>query len=186
MNLLEMKKKILGLIEEVNPKHEMLTDDPDIATKLHDVINQIMFELVRFKKLPDYVEIEVNQGDLLKFEDIEAASGYGVYQLDAVKGVSYEFKAQGTMIKCLEAGTAEIEYFRYPERITEKTNNNYEFELSPDTLEIMPYGVAADVLKSDVSNNYGQIYAQRYEYMLARLDHRYNMGMIEFEGGEVI
>ena len=186
MNLLEMKKKILGLIEEINPDHELLTDDPDIAQKLHDVINQVMFELARIKKLPDYVEINVSEGGLLRFEDIEAAGGYEVYQLDAVRGVSYEYKAQGTIVKILESGTAEVEYFRYPERITEKTKNNYEFELSPDVLEIMPYGVAADVLKSDVSNNYGQVYANRYEELKSRLDSRYNMGMIEFEGGVMI
>lgn len=186
MNLLEMKKKVLGLIEEVNPDHESLTDDPDIATKLHDVINQVMFELARFKKLPDYVEIEASEGDLVRFEDIESASGYEVYQIDAVKGVDYEYKAHGTIVKVLETGILEVEYFRYPERITETTKNDYEFELSNDVLEIMPYGVAADVLKSDVSNNYGQIYENRYQYMVARLDSRYNMGMIEFEGGEQI
>ena len=186
MTLSEMKKKILGLIEEVNPDSEALTDDPDIATKLNDVINQVMYELARIKKLPDYVEIEVSQGDMLRFEDIEAAGGYEVYQIDAVRGVSYEYKAQGTIVKILESGTAEVEYFKYPERITEKTKNNYEFELSADVLEIMPYGVAADVLKSDVSNNYGQIYANRYEELKSRLDGRYNTGMIEFEGGEVI
>ena len=52
MNLLEMKKKVLGLIEELNPDNELLTDDQGIATKINDVINQIMFELVRLKKLP--------------------------------------------------------------------------------------------------------------------------------------
>lgn len=186
MNLLEMKKKTLGLIEEVNPNHEVLTDDPDIAAKLNDVINQVMYELARFKKLPDYVEIEVNKGDLLRFEDIESAGGYEVYQIDTVKGVSHEYKSQGTIIKVLESGTAEVEYFKYPERITDTTKNTYEFELSPDALEIMPYGVAADLLKSDVSNNYGQVYAARYEQMLQRLDPRYNTGMIEFEGGEMI
>lgn len=186
MKLFEMKKKILGLIEEVNPDNEDLTDDPDIATKLNDVINQIMFELSRLKKLPDYIEMEVNEGDLLRFSDIEAAGGYEVYQLDIIRGVEYEYKAQGTIVKVLESGTAEVEYFRYPERITEDTNDNYEFELSNDVLEIMPYGVAADVLKSDVSNNYGRIYADRYETMKSQIDSRYNTGMVWIEGGEGI
>ena len=43
MTLAEMKKKVLGLIEELNPDSELLTDDPDIATKINEVINQIMF-----------------------------------------------------------------------------------------------------------------------------------------------
>ena len=47
----------------------------------------------------------------------------------------------------------------------------------------MPYGVAADLLKSDVSNAYGNVYAQRYEQMKNQLDIRYNTGSIEFEEG---
>lgn len=183
MTLAEMKKKVLGLIEELNPNHELLTDDPDIATKLHDVINQIMFEIIRMKKLPDYVEMEVNEGDLITFSDIEKASKYEVYQLGTVGGVEFDFKADSTIIKALKSGTLEINYYRYPERITEKTKNSYEFELTNDVLEIMPYGIAADLLKSDISSNYGEIYSQRYQTMLSQLDPRYAMGQITFTGG---
>lgn len=184
MTLLEMKKKVLGLIEELNPDSELLTDDPDIATKINDVINQIMFELVRIKKMPGYVEMAVNEGDLITFEDIEKEGGYAVFQLGTVSGINHVFKAQGTIIKALESGTAEIDYFKYPESITEKTKDKaYEFELSADVLEIMPYGIAADLLKSDVSTGYGEIYAQRYEMMLQRLDPRYAMTSVYIEGG---
>ena len=184
MTLAEMKRKVLGLIEELSPNNELLTDDPDIATKINDVINQIMFELARMKKIPKYVEIGVSEGDTVTFEDIEKACGYEVYQLDAVCGVNYSARADGTILKILENGTLEVSCFVYPERITEKTKDKaYEFELSPDALEIMPYGVAADLLKSDVSTEYGTIYATRYESMLQRFDPRYSMTNIYIEGG---
>ena len=184
MTLLEMKKKMLGLIEELNPESEYLTDDPDIATKINDVINQILFELARMKKIPKYVEIKVNAGDLIDYARIEKESGSEVYQLNLVEGVACEFKAQGTIIKALESGIMGVDFFIYPERITEKTNaKGYEFELSPDALEIMPYGVAGDLLKSDVSTEYGRIYSERYEDMKLQLDPRYTMGSITIEGG---
>ena len=184
MTLQEMKKKVLGLIEEVNPNSELLTDDPDIATKINDVINQVMYELVRFKKIPKYVEIEVKEGDILDFADIEKECGYEIYQLGTVGGVLYTPKANGTILKFLESGTAEIDCFVYPERITEKTKDKaYEFELSSDVLEIMPYGVAGDLLKSDVSSEYGNIYSARYESMIQRLDSRYQTSTITIEGG---
>ena len=183
MNLTEMKKKILGMIEELDTREESLTSDIDIATKLNETINQVMFELARMKKIADYVEMEVSEGDLIRFEDIATASGYEVYQLDQLRGVNYELKANGTIIKVLESGTLEIDYFKYPERITEKTNGSYEFELSDDALEIMPYGVAGDLLKSDVSTEYGAIYSTRYEAMLQRLDPRYSMSSIYIDGG---
>lgn len=183
MTLYEMKRKVLGLIEELNPDSELLTDDPDIATKLNDVINQIMFELVRLKKLPGYVEIPVEQGELIDFDKIEKAGKYAVYQISIVRGIDCEYKAQGSIVKALESGVAEIDYFKYPEAITSKTKNSYEFELTQDVLEIMPYGIAADLLKSDVSTGYGSIYADRYEAMKQLLDPRYNMGGIYVDGG---
>lgn len=184
MNLAEMKKKVLALIEELNPLSEYLTDDPDIQAKINEVINQIMFELVRFKKLPKYVEISVNEGDILEFADIEKKSGYEVYQIDIICGVRYVPKASGTVMKMMETGTAEISFFAYPERITEKTKDKgYEFELSQDVLEVMPYGIAGDLLKSDVSTEYGSVYSNRYQEMLTRLDHRYQMPTMYIDGG---
>lgn len=184
MTLLEMKKKVLGLIEELNPDSELLTDDPDISIKINDVINQIMFELARIKKIPKYAEIEVNEGDLLSFEKIEESVGYTVYQIGTVGGVLNTPKANGTIFKILQSGTAEIDLFVYPERITEKTKDKaYEFELTDDVLELMPYGVAGDLLKSDVSAEYGNIYSARYESMKQMLDPRYQMNYFTIDGG---
>lgn len=184
MTLGEMKKKVLSLIEELNPLSEYLTDDPDIKAKINEVINQIMFELARYKKIPKYVEIPVSEGDSLEFADIEEVLGYEIYQIDIITGVRYVPKASGTVMKMLETGTAEINCFIYPERIMEKTKDKaYEFEQSSDVLEVMPYGVAGDLLKSDVSTEYGAIYSNRYQEMLTRLDHRYQMPTMYIDGG---
>lgn len=183
MTLKEMKEKVLGLIEELNPNSEQLTDDPDLSTKHNDVINQVMFELCRHKKLPKYVEMAVTEGDLLDFAAFEKACGYEVYQVNIIGGVKNVPKANGTVFKIMESGTAEVDLFVYPERITKNTKDSYEFELSNDLLEIMPFGVAGDLLKSDVSANYGSVYSARFNDMLAVLDPRYQMGAIYIEGG---
>ena len=183
MTLKEMKMKVLGLIEELNPNNPNLTDDPDIATKINDVTNQIMFELARIKKIPKYVEMEVSAGDIVDFSDIEKECGYEVFQINLFGGVNNVPKASGTVYKIVEDGTAEIDVSVYPERITSATKDSYEFELSADALEIMPYGIAADLLKSDVSAEYGSVYATRYESMKQMLDPRYQMTSITIEGG---
>lgn len=187
MTLLDMNKKVLALVEELNPDSEILTDDPDIAAKINAVTNQIMFELARIKKIPKYIEVDVSKGDTLTFEDLEKECGYEVYQLGVVGGVLCSLRANNTVIKALEDGVCEIDLFVYPERIDEKTKPKaYEFELSPDVLEIMPYGIAGDLLKSDVSAEYGNVYSVRYESMLQRLDPRYQTDMITIEGGYTI
>lgn len=183
MTLKEMKNKVLRLIEEANPNNANLTDDPDIAMKINDVINQVLYELSRFKKIPRYKEIEVSEGDIIDFAKLEKVCGSEIYQIAVVKGVECQEKADGTIYKVLEDGTAEVEFYIYPERINDKTKDNYEFELSPDALEIMPYGVAGDLLKSDKSTEFGAIYSNRYESMIQRLDSRYSMPSITFQGG---
>ena len=183
MTLKEFKEKVLGMIEELNPNSELLTDDPDIATKFNDVTNMRMYDLVRMKKIPKYVEMAVSEGDLVTLENIGDAVGYEVYQLGTICGVNYAPKANGTVLKILETGTAEIDCYVYPERITPKTKDSYEFELSPDALEILAYGVAGDLLKSDVSAEYGTIYSTEYDKMIQRLDPRYQMTSIYIEGG---
>lgn len=183
MTYKEMQKKYLSLIEELNPLSDDLTDDPDIAAKQIEVTNQIMFEMVRMKKVPKYLEMEVNEGQIVEFADIEKACGYEVYQINLVGGVRYVPKANGTVLKFKDSGTAEIDVYIYPERITEQNAKSYEFELPNDVLEIMPYGIAADLLKSDVSAEYGTIYANRYEQMLQRLDPRHSLTSVYFEGG---
>lgn len=183
MTLKELKLKVLALIEELNPDSETLTDDPDISAKLNYVINQVLYELARLKKIPKYVELEVNAGDMIKFADIEKKCGNEVFQVNLFSGVSNTPKASGTLYKILESGTAEIDVSVYPEKITDKTKDNHELELSADALEIAPYGIAADLLKSDVSADYGKYYTERYESMKQMLDPRYQMTSIYIEGG---
>ena len=183
MTLKEMKLKVLSLIEELNKDSQYLTDDLDIQEKINYVTNQILFELARIKKIPKYVELEVSKGEKIDFADIEKECGYEVFQIKLFGGVANDPKADGTVYKILENGIAEVECYVYPESITGTTKDTYEFELSADALEVMPYGIAADLLKSDVSAEYGNIYATRYESMKQMLDPRYTMPMVTIEGG---
>ena len=187
MKYRDMRTKVLTLIEEAKKGESYNTSDADIDAKMPEVTNQIMFELARIKRIPRYIEIDVKAGDRITFADISQKCGLEVHQIDSAKGVSYEEKALGTVFKILEDGVLEIECSVYPERITANTSDTaYEFELSEDLLEIMPYGIAADLLKSDSSSAYGNIYAQRYENMKRSIDPRYNRGTFKYRGGVAI
>ena len=50
-------------------------------------------------------------------------------------------------------------------------------------MEIAVYGVAGDLLKSDVSSQYGAVYSARYREMLQQLDPRYNVNSVYISGG---
>lgn len=184
MNLKVFKTKVFALIEELNPNSPWLTDDTDLRAKVNEVINQVLFEMTRYKKIPKYVELSVQKGKTVDFTDLESACGYEVYQLSNVGGVEYDTKADGTVLKFLADGVAEIDLYVFPERITDKTKDTaYEFEVSTDVLEVMVYGVAADLLKSDQSAAYGNVYAQRYNDLKNMLDTRYQATSITISGG---
>lgn len=184
MNLGYVKKKVLRLIEEIDTENKDLTNDPDIKEKLNDVINQVQFDLARIKKIPANTTEEVTADEVFDLNSL-----LDFYQLKQLifknkDGEEAEYRIIDNSIMFSESGTATFFYYKYPEMITDTTSDKYEFELSQDCLEILPYGVAADLLKSDVSSNYGSVYAQEYEKKLQRLDPRYVQDSgIFFEGG---
>ena len=177
MTLKEMKERVLELIEEINPESELLTDDPDIANKINGVINHIQNELARIKKIPATKEYEVKkENKVLNFKDIDD----NLYQLNIVTDVKN--RIIGDTIIFENEGLANIYYYKYPTQITEKVDENeFKFDLSTDVLEIMPYGVAGDLLKSDISASYGTIYSNRYEQLKQQLDPRFHTGSIYIE-----
>ncbi len=183
MTLFEMKQKILALVEEGNPESVFLTEDPDIAGKLNPVINQLQFELARLKKLPRFLKLPVKAGETLDFAALGKVCGGEIYQLGTVTGAAYIPRAAGAVLEFTEDGVAGIECFLYPARIDSQTEDTANLSLSEDCLEILPYGAAADLLKSDPVAQYGKVYADRYETMLRRLDTRYAVGGIRVEGG---
>ena len=177
MTLEEMKIKTYSLIEEYNEDEDNLTEDNDLATKMNSVINQIQNEICRYKKINAFITKEVKKDDIMTLTDIDE----NIYQLNIIKDVDYE--QLGDTIIFNEDGTAKILYYKYPTQINNDTPDNYKFELTNDALEIMSYGVAGDLLKSDVSSNYGQIYSKRYESMLQGLDPRNTMSSFFIDGG---
>ena len=182
MTLKEQKQKALRLIEEIS-EGENLTGDPDIEEKLNDVINQIMYELCRIKKTLAHEKKNVIAGEVFDLKTLER-----FYQLKALRCKNNDdedvsFEQMDNLIIFREDGVASLFYYVLPEPITYDTEDTYVFDLPADVLEIMPYGVAADLLKSDVSTNYGSVYAQRYAELKQMLDPRYSLGSISFEGG---
>ena len=177
MTLEEMKIKTYSIIEEYSENADNLTEDEDLALKMNSCVNTIMNEMARFKKINAYVEMSVTEGQNIELSEIDN----NIYQLNIIRGVDYE--TIGNRVVFNEEGTALIYYYKYPEQITEETEDNYSFELDIDALGIMPYGIAGLLLASDVSNNYGQIYTNMYREKISQLDSRKSMNSVVISGG---
>lgn len=182
MTLEEFKMKVYSLIEEYNENAEDLTDDEDLAMKMNHVINMVMHEVARMKKIPAKTTMEIKFAEGEEDYEIEMSDiDENIYQIDVIKGVSSIVHGKTVIFE--EEGTAKIYYFKYPEAIGEDTDDDYEFELDLDALECMVYGVAGDLLKADISQSNGNIYMQRYEQLLSRLDARSALGSLYMDGG---
>lgn len=178
--LADMKKRVLSLIEEINPESEFLTDDEDIKAKINYVIDEKQRELARIKKIAAQGTITSTKGTTLDlYENIN-----NLYQIKSISGVDYEKFENFITFK--EDGTLNINYYKYPIVITSDTPDSYELEISDDVFEIMPFGVAADLLKSDVSSQYGQIYANAYREALNMLDIKFDSTNITIKNGIII
>ena len=177
MTLEDMKTRVYQLIEEYSEDADDLTEDEDLATKINGVISQIQSDLANFRKIQKDVTLNVSSGQEMYLKDIDKQAK----QLKIIKGVDYD--VIGDKITFNEEGTANVYYYTQPKIITPDTPDNYKLELDDDLLEIMPYGVAADILKSDVSSQYGAIYEARYRELKNIIDPRRSESAFEMTGG---
>lgn len=177
MTLKDMKLRVLSLIEEVNPESEYLTDDVDIQAKINYVIDSKNHELSRIKKIASIETMDVSEDEEIDLYDVLD----NFYKLKTISGVKFDMFEN--IITFKESGKAIIKYYKYPKLIDSETQDSYKFENSIDVLEIMPFGIAADLLKSDVSAQYGKIYEQAYNQALNMLDTRTTEGSLEIKGG---
>ena len=62
-------------------------------------------------------------------------------------------------------------------------DEEFEFEQELDILEIMPYGIAADLLKMDMISNYGRYFDEKYRELKQTIDSRKTKGTAIIVGG---
>ena len=198
MKLKEMKEKTFALIEELYPELSNLAEDEDVINKINGVVNSIQMDLMKFRKITanDEIEIELDDDRIIDLKDYD-----DIYQLNKVILVPNEEDMVTTFnmidnttleIDNSFAGTIRLYYYKYPtlcktmfNNDTERQNedNRYVFEIDPMLLEIMPYGIARDLLRLDMISNYGSYFERTYNDLIQRLDSRNTSGFITIEGG---
>ncbi len=190
MTLKEMKIKAFSLIEEYYPTLKEMAEDEDVLNKINGVVNQIQLDLMPYRRITANTTIEIEQDDdkIINIKDyIE-----DIYQLNKIvfnEDISYTMPDENTIILPEDyEGEFTIYYYKYPELVelnpsTDNYDETYEFELDNILLEIMPYGIAADLLKMDMISNYGRYFYERYMEMKNKIDPRSSNGIITFEGG---
>lgn len=201
MTLKEMKIKTFSLIEEYYPDKADLAEDEDVLNKINGIVNQIQLDLMKYRKINASIDVTINKNDSKKINIKDVIDD--CYQIKTIwfddgQG-NYEMPNEETLILPEDyEGTFTIYYYKYPELVEivfegETTaaqkaerleqDEDYEFELDPDVLEIMPYGIAADLLKMDMISNYGKYFYDRYIELKNNIDPRKTTGYVMISGG---
>lgn len=200
MTLKEMKIKTFSLIEEYYPDKKDLAEDSDVLNKINGVVNSIQLDLMKYRKLNASYEVEITKEDSKTINLKELLDD--LYQLNKIvfdSDIEYEMPNDETIILPEDyEGTFTIYYFKYPELVeiifdgeTEEEqekerleqDEDYEFELDSDVLEVMPYGIAADLLKMDMISNYGKYFDERYRELKNTIDPKRNSASVMISGG---
>lgn len=191
MTLKEMKQKTFSLIEEYYPEVTGLAEDEDVLNKINGVVNQIQMDLMKYRKINAKFTKEITSitsKEIAVNEDIENC--YQIKNIILTPEGTYTMPDENTILLDDDyEGTVDIYYYKIPTEVELNPENettydeSFEFELDPVLLEIMPYGIAADLLKMDMISGYGRYFREEYESRKNSIDTRKTSGMIYIDGG---
>lgn len=191
MTLKEMKIKTFSLIEEYYPELKGFAEDEDVLNKINGVVNQIQMDLMTHRKINSYKTFNITKED---YHTINLKNKINdLYQIRSISLEDYNMPNEDILVLPDDfEGSFNVYYYKYPTLVevtfdTEKErleeDEDYEFELEPVLLEIMPYGIASDLLKMDMISNYGKYFYERYLEMKNKIDPRRTSGTIRITGG---
>ena len=191
MKLKEMKVNTFSLIEEYYPELKNLAEDADVINKINSVVNNVSMDLMKLKKIPTS---EILDGGSDKTINLKDYIGKEFYQLNKVVGVDTYSMIDDVTIQFPEEAKGEVTvyYYKYPKMVKtifaddgerQAEDESFEFDLDPDVLHVMPYGIASDLLKMDMISGYGRYFYERYMELKNGIDRRRTAGVVYTEGG---
>lgn len=187
MTLKEMKQKTFSLIEEYYPELAEMAEDNDVLLKINGVVNGVSMELMPYKKIPAIATITITKEDEHSIKLKEKITD--LFQVKKISGIDAEYVFED-LIQVPEdfEGDITVYYYKYPNVVElnppePNYDDSFVFDLDPVLLEVMPYGIAADLLKMDMISSYGKYFYERYRELKQQIDSRLSSGVIEFVGG---
>lgn len=202
MTLKEMKMKVFSLIEEYYPELEGMAEDEDVLNKINGVVNSIQLDLMKYRKLNANTEVELDKDSdriITISDEIK-----DLYQVNKIVLIPTEEKMSkyftmldddNIQVEDDFEGTVRIFYYKYPKMVKvsfeededkDEYDANFKFDLDLAVQEVMPYGIARDLLRMDMISNYGSYFEKTYNELKQTLDGRKSSGIITIYGGDLI
>ena len=191
MTLKEMKAKTYSLIEEYYPDNANLAEDEDVLYKTNGIINQIIMDLFRYRKVLSVEKISVRKKDDRVIDLLDELGN--IYQLKKIRGTEYNILTD-YLIEVPEdfEGDLTVYYYALPklcktefetDKERQEEDESFKFDIDPVLLEIMPWGVGYNLLRLDMISGNGSYFEKTYIEMIQKIDSRRTAGSIIVEGG---
>lgn len=154
MNLGDGKRKVLMLLDEYSSGGE-ITADVDINNKMNDFFDMAQKEMANYKKIIRETEIELDGSE---FEELpeDFVDYFRIWKngklTDLYPVIGGKIYTKG------QTGTILIEYFAMPQTIDADTPDTYEFEVTEDAANCLPFYVAAQQLITDLVVDYSALW----------------------------
>lgn len=170
----ENKKIFFSLIDEYNPGNEYFTDDEDARTKCANLYNTRYSDLAsqKFnKKLKTYEITQKDRGytsfKLPNGTFIKVLGGRNEYNEEIP--MKYRIEGESILVSNETPGRILLEYTPFPTTINDETDDDFELEIDDELANILPFGVAADLLKTDPGEDWTAFekeYERRYQKII--------------------
>lgn len=182
MTLGQAKAAVMMLIDQYTPDSPP-TDDEETLCKLNCLVELAQIQLCQIKKKQRRCMLLESQGE------IDPETGMLSFALPAdfyqLKRVTFAETGQEAWAEIYENalttqaghGAMVLQYYAYPAEIDDDTPDDTLLDLDRDTAQVLPYAVAADLLKADPSADYASFEA-KYMGLLANLDARSSAGRL--------
>jgi len=163
MTLAEAKRKVLMILDEYS-SGGTITVDADIMNKMNDFFDMAQKDANNAKPMIKAATISLNGGFVTlpgnfreQFRNWKDGKIWKTYPVI------------GGKLYATDTGNIVMEYFANPDTIDINTPDTYEFEVTDDVANCLPYYVAAQQLITDLVVDYGAIW-NMYLYHKQALD----------------
>ena len=156
---------------------------------------------MKYRKLPANTEIDVKENSsriITLSEEISDIYQINKIILDSEDGKSHSFSyidEDNIEVDDDFVGKIRVYYYKYPKmaKVSFEENedkddydNNFKIDIDLVLQEVMPYGMARDILRLDMISQYGTYFERTYNEMKQQLDSRRTAGVINIVGGDDI
>lgn len=168
MTLGEAKSKALKLMDEYSSRGARV-QDPDLEAKLPALFDIAQKQLSQIKKIVRRYDVPVSPG-VTDYPMPDDYAGLRRLWVDGQPGTAGTWFGNTLTLSGDETRNIMVEYNAYPTDIPDDAPDDYEFEISRDAQECMPYWVAAQPFIADnFVVNYKDLMGM-YDRMVAALD----------------